>query len=132
VSFTATFDQSVIIDGKAMMRLTSSYTEDGLLSIDPVIADSTTDQLVDLAFVRADASMIFFQSDQDVTLEFNSNVGAGGSISLGADFPWIWHTDKEDLTLGDVITADVTAMYITNASGSTANIKIRVLLDAVP
>lgn len=132
MSFTATFDQSVIIDGKAMMRLTSSYTEDGLLSIDPVIADSTTDQLVDLAFVRADASMIFFQSDQDVTLEFNSNVGAGGSISLGADFPWIWHTDKEDLTLGDVITADVTAMYITNASGSTANIKIRVLLDAVP
>lgn len=132
MSFTATFDQSVIIDGKAMMRLTSSYTEDGLLSIDPVIADSTTDQLVDLAFVRADASMIFFQSDQDVTLEFNSNAGAGGSISLGADFPWIWHTDKEDLTLGDVITADVTAMYITNASGSTANIKIRVLLDAVP
>lgn len=130
MAFTGTYRQTITIDGQSF-NLVSNYTEDGLTKRDPVIADGQTDKLVDLVFTRADVSMLLFQSDQDVTLEFNDNAGAAGTISLAADFPWIWHTDKEDLVLTDVITADVTALYITNASGSTANVTVRVLEDTV-
>ena len=132
MAFIASYRQTTIINGQMFADLAFDYTEDGLESRDLVIATAVTDGLVDLVFARADASFVYFFSDQDVTLEFNSNAGVAGTISLGADFPWLWYTDKEDLTLTDVITADVTALYVTNASGSTANIKIRVLIDTVP
>lgn len=133
MAFTCTYSQVVEIDGTRYPDLASSYTQDGLISRDPVIATGVTDQQVDLVLVRADASLIYFFSDQDVTFEFNDGAGAGGTISLGADFPWIWHTDKEDLTLTDVITADITpGIFISNASGATANIRIRILFDSTP
>ena len=133
MAFTCTYNQTVNIDGRTYNDLGFTYTEDGLISRDPVIATGVTDQLVDLVLTRADASFIYFFSDQDVTLEFNDGAGAGGTISLGADFPWIWYTDKEDLTLTDVITADITpGIYISNASGQTANIRIRILFDSTP
>lgn len=132
MAFVSTYVQNIIVNGEQIGVLASSYSTDGLDSRDLVIPDSTTDQLVDLAFTRADCSLILFFSDQDVTLEFNDDAGGGGSISLGADFPWIWHTDKEDLTLSDVITADVTALYVTNASGSEANVQVRVAHNSTP
>lgn len=131
-AFPGSYSQVVNINGETLPGLSSSYTDDGLELRNLTVATGVGDQLVDLAFTRADVSMIYFHSDQAVTLEFNDGAGTGGSITLAADFPWIWHTDKSDLTLNDVITADVTALYITNASGSTATIKIRVLHDTTP
>ena len=133
MAFIASYRQTTIIHGVTYADLAFDYTEDGLISRDPVIATGVTDQQVDLVLVRADASFIYFFSDQDVTLEFNDGAGIGGTISLGANFPWLWYTDKEDLTLTDVITADITpGIFISNASGTTANIIIRMLFDSTP
>lgn len=132
MSFVSRYQQFITVNGERIADLSSSYTTDGLDARDLTIPDSTIDQLVDLVFTRADCSLILFSSDQVVTLEFNDNAGAGGTIVLAAGFPWIWHTDKSDLTLSDVITSDVTALYITNASGSEAAVIARVALDSTP
>ncbi len=73
---------------------------------------------------------LFLLSDQDVSFETNATDHTGGNIiALKANIPYVWHTNAYASFL---LTLDVTAIYITNASGSSANIKLRAVVDATP
>ena len=95
-----------------------------------IIANAATDQQVSLGGIDiSQLKGVFIASNQDVLIEFNSNAGSGGSISLESNVPYTW-------MVGDIhtllITADVTSAFITNASGAAATIFMYFLQDATP
>lgn len=97
--------------------------------IDEVITTATTDGLVALTLDQSALKSVFITSDVAVTLETNSGSAADDSFTLAAGQVISW-------AIGDAaacpITADVTALYVTNTSGSSANLKLRFLQDPTP
>lgn len=96
-------------------------------SVDESIATGQTDYLVSFELTVAKCVAIFVKSDQDVTLETNSGSSPTNTIALKANIPYVWYTNKYDSLK---FTSDVTKIYITNASGSTARLQIEALVDA--
>jgi len=103
---------------------TDAVTEHAL-----VIPDSTSDQLITIAIDFSELEALYLFSDQDVTIETNDGTTPDDTFSLVAGVPIAWNTDCGH---DNPLTADVTAMYITNATGETANVKIRVAQDSTP
>jgi len=106
-------------------------TADGVLWADLVIADSVTDQETVFAMDFSALEYIYIHSDQTITIETNAADATGGqAITITADVPFYWHKNSG---ITNPITADIiTNIFITNASGSTANITIRGLQDSTP
>ena len=73
---------------------------------------------------------LFLLSDQDVLIQTNDGTTPDDAISLKAGIPLIW----ENVTgyYSNPLTVDVTDLYITNDSGSSATVTVRVLQDVTP
>lgn len=124
------FSFSISVGGQSRTyRKTATATDPVNVNAGPiVVANGQTDKAVSLGGIDvSQLKGVFIASDQDVLIEFNSTAGSGGSISLEANVPYTW-------MVGDIhtllITSDVTACYITNASGAEANIFMYFLQDA--
>ena len=65
-------------------------------------------------------------SDQAISIKTNSTSAPQDTFSLVATQVKIW-TLATDLIAACPFAGDVTAIYITNSSGATANIKIRAI-----
>lgn len=108
---------------------TDTALADGEKSYDGTIATATTDQAVTITCVRAKLQALAILSDKVVKIETNAVDATGGStIDLVANVPKIWSLALDGLT-NCPFGEDVTVMYITNTSGATATIKIRILED---
>jgi hypothetical protein len=116
--------------GDGQIPSTNTYTGSGRISINETVADSVTDGLIVVPTIDVSAVKSFILlSDQDVLIETNSGSAADDSISLLAGVPYVWNTDSYDAFL---LTVDVTALYVTNASGAAALIRMEALVDATP
>jgi|GEM_PF-1794018 len=104
-----------------------SSTDTGVVLIDgETVADSQTDQEVEFALDVSKCKSFFLVSTQDVTFETNDGSSPDDTISLRANEPYVWHTNSYDSFL---LGTDVTSVFITNASGSTATIYCVALYD---
>lgn len=107
-----------------------SFSGSSLLEIEETVANGATDDDIVLAIDVSAVKLFYIVSDQAVTVETNATDATGGNtLSLVANQPYFWHTGSYDTFK---LTADVTIAYITNASGSSATIKIRCIQDATP
>lgn len=93
---------------------------------DETIANAVTDGPILVNIDVSQVKSIVLLSDKNVTLETNNAGTPVDTIVLKANVPYIWHTDSYD-TLK--LTADVTTIFVTNASGSSARIQGRWLYD---
>lgn len=106
-------------------------TGTGRVGISETIADSTTNQLLAIAFPVDNLKSVVMYSDVAVTLSINaaSNNTPDQTINLQAAKPLTWYT-------GGYFTIPldqaVTSMYVTNASGSVSNLEIEALYDGTP
>lgn len=119
------------IDGSGVSRnvkVENTQVGVSLLDGEPV-ADSSTDFEVEFALDVSECKSFYLNSSQDCTLEVNDSAGAGGTIALLADIPYLWHVDSYDSFL---LGTDVTAFFFTNASGEIAVIDCVALYDASP
>lgn len=90
-------------------------------------ADSTTDTLVAFTMDFSQLKMLTILSDQDLQIETNADDATGGqTITLLAGIPYHWIFGSG---ITNPITNDITALYVTNASGATANLQIMSLED---
>ncbi len=101
------------------------------LNINETVAGSATDQLIVATLDQSATKSFFIVSDQDLTFETNSSSGPTDVIALQANVPYIWTTELNSYNTF-LITADITAIYLTNAGGTLANFKLRALTDATP
>jgi hypothetical protein len=92
---------------------------------------STTDKQVECPIDVSEVKSLYIHSDQTVTVEFNDNAGAQGSFTVTANKPVIYYVGC-GWDLSDLLPADVTNFYITNAGGTAAAVKIRILEDTTP
>ena len=93
-----------------------------------VIADGATDEEILCAIDVSALVALILVSDQDLLVEVNSPVSAGGDLTLvlKAGLPYIW---TNDFYYTNLFTVDVTAFYVTNSSGSSATLEILPLVD---
>ena len=122
VKFTAKYQ-----DGTDVVEQTKELTADSKNRLDLQIADSTTDQEVAFTCDFSQLEGILITSDKAITIETNASDHAGGQeIAIAAGVPFLW-LKSSGITCP--ITADVTKLFITNASGTAANVKIAKLED---
>jgi hypothetical protein len=108
---------------------TKTYSCSASLEIDESVANGATDFAIAAAIDVSAVKAFYLLSDQAVTIETNSGSAADDTLTLVANRPYEWDTDSEDAFL---LGTDVTSLFVTNASGSTANITLRCGSDATP
>lgn len=129
MAFTAVVNQSLSSGGQTVagsVRRTANASQ----SFATPIADSVTDQLLEITLNVSEIKAIIIVSDQDVTLETNAVDATGGNtLALLANEPYVWY-DTSLFT--NLLTLDITKIYLTNASGSAATVEIEVVYDPTP
>jgi len=118
-------------DGVNSIQQTVAKTASGDQKINEDIADSETDFPIAFALDVSAAEMIYILSDQDITLETNSGSEADDTLALKAGEP-VHYWKGGPIANPFASEVDVTGLYITNASGSTANLQMVALYDATP
>ena len=130
MSVSHTVKVEYLIEGDAAGEPVRSYTisSEGGDDVSLSVADSTTDQLVAFTCDFSQAKFFYIYSDQDVTICTNdaSSGSPDQTLTITATIPFLWIYGSG---ITCPITTDITALYATNASGSTANIPIRKLED---
>jgi hypothetical protein len=127
----ATHNLKFSVSGSGVTReQTIANTQSGAALIDgETVATGETDYEINFDLDVSACKSFYLESDQDVTFETNSGAAADDTIALKANKPYIWHVDAYDSFL---LGTDVTSVFITNASGSTATIYCVALYDATP
>lgn len=126
---TQTITRSSTIDGRTL-ESTASYTATGPIGIDgETVTNGQTDKQINISFVVAAVKSFYIKSDQDITIETNSGSEPADTLTLTANKAYEWTVDDEDeFAFG----TDVTAFFVTNASGATATIHCQGVQDLTP
>lgn len=81
--------------------------------------------LVDVSALKA----ILLLADQSLTVKTNDGSSPDQTLSLAAGVPFFW---QANCGITNPLTDDISALYITNASGVATTLYIRVLQDGTP
>jgi hypothetical protein len=93
---------------------------------DFTINTGVSNQQQNIAFIKANLQLIIVLADQNLTLKTNSSGSPQETISLLANKSYLWFVGNGN-GLANPFAGDVTTMYFSNASGTNANVKIRVV-----
>jgi len=127
MAYTGNLRISGWIDNDTPIELTISESAGQVIKIDESWATATSDQEIAIAFLRAKLKMVRMSSDYAITIETNATDHAGGDeFVLVANEPVIWW---DGCLLTNPFTQNVTKMYLTNASGSTARFRLEAVID---
>lgn len=118
-------------DGSRSIISTKDYSAGLATQLDENIADGETDKLVVIAIDVSELKNLYLKSDQDITIETNDGTTPDDTINLKANVPYPFNADL-GAYFTNLLTTDVTAFYVTNASGATARLQGEVLTDPTP
>lgn len=122
---TFAITEKVVIDSASITQA-QSITAGSRVQIDESISVGT-DTLVALNVDVSQVRACYIHSDKAITLETNAVDATGGNtLVLVADLPYVWYTNKYD---SFKFTADITALYVTNAAGASARLRMEFLID---
>lgn len=96
----------------------------GEINKSSTLANGATHTLVPVTITRANMGMIFISSSVDITLKTNSTSTPDTTLTIKAGRPLVWD-DEDGYFTNPFTAADITAIYLSNASGQTANYEIR-------
>jgi len=96
----------------------NNYLVDVVERVDVAVPVSATNQSAAIAFTMAKLVAIELVAvGVDLTVKTNSTTTPGNTINLKAGKAFTW---ENDVGLAQPFTADVTVLYLTNASATTA------------
>jgi hypothetical protein len=116
-------------EGAEQLALPEVYTADTLIKGDYPIAAAAVNAEIDVAFSKTAFQLILISSDQAVTIKTNSTGAPGDTIALPANKSILI---RNGAVLGGNFAVDVTKLFISNGTTSTANVKVRVVTDTTP
>jgi hypothetical protein len=93
------------------------------------VTNGSVDHLVDISFTVANALAQAVHSSQQIEVHCNhpsTSTTTHQSLAVAKNVAQLWTTNEP--TTGKVFTADVTALYITNLSGTDAKVDVGVAL----
>lgn len=126
MSFNYTFSLGLKTPAEQITR-TIVQTFSGSLSHDVTVNTGVSNQLLSLTLTTAHMKGLYIVSSADVTFKTNSSGAPDQTIVLKAGIPLLWFADLS--YFANPFTADLTALYFTNASGAQAAITIRFLTE---
>lgn len=126
-SVTHTYGVSVRTATGQITSTTDAFTADSELVYEGSLATATTNQILTFAFPFAKVVSAVLYSTKALTIKTNSTGSPDDTIVLTALKQKNYNTDMA--TAARLFTVNVTALYLTNASGATADIKIHILFD---
>ncbi|QDT26798.1 hypothetical protein Enr10x_21080 [Gimesia panareensis] len=106
-----------------------TITADGEANIEVAVADGSTDLAINIAIDYSALQLLFIVADQDLTIETNDGSTPDDTLTLKAGKPIVWY---DGCGYSNPLSADVTALYATNASGTDATLTVKTLQDATP
>ncbi len=115
----------------ANISKTITKSADAESNIDASIPNGA-DQLVAFTLDVSQLKGLYIVSDQDVVIETNSSSSAVNVFTMTAGVPFVWVQGSMPAlrdTAATAVTVDITALYVTNASGTSATVQIRALID---
>lgn len=119
------YDDGVAKHPAATAAISADADEKRSLSI----PDATTDQQVDIAFNDARLKSIWISSSQTITVKTNSAGTPQETFTIEPGHPLLW---TEKMPIANPFAGNVTAMFVSNASGAQADVEIRVGHDSTP
>lgn len=129
MSYSHTLTQTIDPSGGNAVTANKQYTATSQVRVKEPVANGQTDRQIFVSIKVAVVKSIIIKSTQNVTLETNSGTTPSNTLNLLANVPYIWNTDSYDALK---LTVDVTSVFITNASGASADIDIDVIVDPTP
>lgn len=96
-------------------------------NISESIADSTTDGLVAFTYDFSQGKTFLMWSTVAMTVKTNNAGSPIQTFTLVANVPIIWSAGQASAV--NPITTDITALYVSNASGGAGILNIRALQD---
>lgn len=106
-----------------------TITADGEANLEVAVADESADLAINVAIDYSALKLLYIVSDQDLTVETNDGSSPDDTLTLLAGIPIVWF---EGCGFTNPLSADVTALYATNASGADATLTVKTLQDATP
>lgn len=110
--------------GTTIFKTSRSYTIQSEIEVEESVADGVTDQEHLLAIDVSQLKGFYMSCDVALTVETNSGSTPQETFTLAAGEAIVWET-------GDtaIFSGDVTALYLTNASGSAGTFKLLAGMD---
>lgn len=130
MAITYVFTKSVN-DGTSTISKSETITGTGDVRVSEAITGATTNYFVSCSATTSQIKGMYFVSDQACTMKTNSTTGVD-TFSLVANEPLEWTENDPAVTIGDILTANVTGLYFTVPTAVTATVQGRILIDASP
>lgn len=127
MSVTHTITRSYKDQSSTAISLVEAITASAEDNVDTAVVVST-DTSIPWKAVRANLRALVIYSDRILTIETNSAGSPVDTIVLVAGQALIWTLATDGLAKCP-FTVDVTGLFVTNASGGTAALKIRALVN---
>ena len=124
--FTSKIVESYVAGGVTISDTQNIAATGGFIQIDESIADATTDGEVALVLDVSQVKSFVMTCDTALTVKTNVAATPVDTINLVADVPYIYHTSSYPAFL---LTADVTKLFVTNASGGAARFQLSTTYD---
>ena len=115
------------VDGVKKVTTDESATVESGYVLEANVANATTDGLHACAIDVSQMQTAYLWSSRDITIKTNSSGSPAATITLKAGSPLKFKLNGS--TANPFGATDVTALYITNASGQAALVKIYVGID---
>jgi|AntRauMFilla1563_2_1112583.scaffolds.fasta_scaffold00374_9 hypothetical protein len=129
---SATIQISVSGDISGLYSKSHSVTGGASHRVQEPIPDSSTDLQVAFALDVSQAKSFMLLADQDMLVETNSGTEAGNTFTLAAGVPYVWPSTNGAAfvdTEADAVTTDITALFVTNTSGTAGTLTLDAILD---
>lgn len=110
-------------------QVTGTLTGDNYVQISDSTVTATTDKQYNCAVDVSGLTGFFLISTYAITVETNSGSAADYTWTLVANVPQFWFTGTGGT---NPLSDDITALYVTNASGSTAQYSFFFIGDNSP
>ena len=111
IQFTATGGGTAI----SGVNATATGTEISQLSVS--VPASTTNQLYTIGISSTDTTSLLIYTDGALTVKTNNSGSPAQTLTFASNYPLVW---ASGMPTSNPITTTVTALYLTNASTTTA------------
>jgi len=116
-------------DGNDSLSRKVIVAADGEANLEIAVADESTDLAANIGIDVSALKFLYIVSDQDLTVETNDGTSPDDTLTLSAGKPIVWY---DGCGYSNPLGTDVTALYLTNASGADATLYVKTLQDATP
>jgi len=114
--------------GNISVNARLEHSGGGELNIDETVPTPSTDMLVAATVDVSQIVSAMIMADQDITL-YTNDLGTGApddTFVLAANNPLVWNNASPT---ANPFSADITALYVTNASGTETTLQALFLTD---